>query len=69
MFTGKVAVVNVNEISQDSPCARVYRQGRYSGVMDFRINVTDAAMSLRRSSKTEEMWTKNTAVFHFSVFL
>ena len=28
--------------------------------MDLRIHVTDAAIGLRRASKTEEMWTKNT---------
>ena len=60
MFTAKVVVVNVNEISSDSPCARVYKQGRYSRVMDLGINVTDAAIGLRRASKNKEMWTKNT---------
>ena len=30
------------------------------------MGVTDAAISLRRASKTNEMWIKNTS-FHFSV--
>ena len=33
--------------------------------MDLGIHVTDAAIGLRRASKTKEMWAKNTAVFHF----
>ena len=45
----------------------VYRDGRYSRVMDLRIHVTDAAISSRRASKTQEMWTIGTGVFHFSV--
>ena len=43
----KVAVVNVNKIAQDSPCARVYRQRRYSRVVDSGVYVTDAAFGLR----------------------
>ena len=34
---GKVASVNVDEFAEDSPCARVYRQVRYSRVVDFRF--------------------------------
>ena len=56
----KVAVVNVNEIAEDSPCARVYRQGRYSRVVDLGIHVADAAIGLRRASKNKETWTKST---------
>ena len=37
-----------------------YRKGKYSWVMGLRIHVTDAAISLRRASKTKDMWTKNT---------
>ena len=41
--------------SYDSPCARVYRQGRYSRVVDLRIHVTDAAIGLRRASKNKDI--------------
>ena len=54
----KAAVVNLNGIAQDAPCARVYRQGRYSRVVDFSINVADAAIGLRRDSKNKKIWTK-----------
>ena len=36
-FHGKVAVLNVKEIAQDSTCARVYRHGRYFRVVDLWI--------------------------------
>ena len=48
----------VNEIAQGSPCARVYRQRRYSRAVDFGIHATAAAIGLRRASKNKEMWTK-----------
>ena len=35
IFTAKAAVVNFNEIAQDSPSARVYRQGRYPRAWDW----------------------------------
>ena len=50
-------MVNFNEIAQDSPCARVYRQGRYSRLEDFFFCVADAATGLRRASKNKETWT------------
>ena len=50
-----VAVVNVKVIAQDSACARVYGEGKYSRVVGFVTYVTDAA-------KNREMWTKNTAL-------
>ena len=62
MSTAKVAVVNVNEIAKDPPCAREYRQGRYSRVVDLGIHVADAAIVLRRASKNKEMWTKTLAI-------
>ena len=40
-----VAVVNIDEIAYDSPCARVYREGRYSRLAGFVIYVTDAAIA------------------------
>ena len=61
MFTAKVAVVNVNEISEDSPGARVYRQGRYSRVVDIRIHVIDAAIALR----PKKCGQKTLPVFYF----
>ena len=48
-------MVNFNEIAQDSPFARAYRQGRYSRVVDFLIHVADAAIGLRRASKNKEI--------------
>ena len=35
IFTARVAVAYVNEITLHSPCARVYRQGTYSRVVDL----------------------------------
>ena len=35
--------------------------------MDLRIHVTDAAISLTRASKTEEMWTKNSFILVFFI--
>ena len=32
-------------------------------MVDFSINVADAAIGLRRASKNKEMWTKNTVCF------
>ena len=60
IFMANVAVANVNEIAEDSPCLRVYRQGRYSRVVDVGIHVTDAVIGLRRALKNKEVWTKNT---------
>ena len=50
----KVAVVKVNGIAQDSPCDRVYRQGRYSRAVDLGIHVTDDAVGLRLASKSKK---------------
>ena len=36
----------------------VYRRGRYSRVVDLWIQVTDAAIGLRRASRYKEMWTE-----------
>ena len=44
-LTITVAVVHVDEIAYDSPCARVYREGRCSRVVGFMIQVTDAAVA------------------------
>ena len=41
------------KITKDSPCARVYRQGRYFRVVEFSIHVADAAIGLRRASKKQ----------------
>ena len=35
----------------------------YSRVVDFSINVADAAIGLRHASQNKEMWTKNTVCF------
>ena len=41
--------------------SRVYRQGRYSRVLDYWIQVTHAAIGSRRASRSEEiMCTKKT---------
>ena len=40
----------------------VYTDGRYSGVVDVWIHVTDAAIGLRRASKIKELWTKKQCV-------
>ena len=32
-------------------------------MVNFSINVADAAIGLRRASKNKEMWTKNTVCF------
>ena len=61
-FTAKVVVVRFNEIALDSPCARVYRQGRYSRVVDSWIHVADAAIGLRRLKKQRNVDKKKTVL-------
>ena len=51
-FTVTVAVVR----AEGSPHVHVYRQGRYSKVVDFFISVIDAAIGWRRAKKRKEMW-------------
>ena len=51
-------MINDNEIAQDSPCARVYRQGSYSRVVDLGMHVTDVAIGSGRASETKENRTK-----------
>ena len=58
IYTAIFVAVNLNKFDSDSPCARVYRQGRYSRVVDLWIYVADAAIGLRRASKNKEMWTE-----------
>ena len=52
-------MVNFNEIAEDSPCARVCRQERHSRVVDFSINVADAAIGLRRLQKQRNVDKKH----------
>ena len=61
IFMANVAVANVNEIAEDSPCLRVYRQGRYSRVVDSGVHVTDAAIGLRSVRQNQRNVGKNTA--------
>ena len=51
----KVAVVNVTEIAYDSPCARVYREGRYPRVADVGIYVIGRRNRLETCLKTQKM--------------
>lgn len=65
LFLATVAVVHVEEIAYDLPCARVYRQGRYSRVVESGIYVTDAAIAedVRLClKKTTKCGQKNTAL-------
>ena len=41
-----VEVEQVDEIAKDPFCTRVYRQGKYSRVVDSEIHVVDAAIGL-----------------------
>ena len=61
-FTVIVTVVKVDEIAQDSPCACVCREGRYSNVVEIVVHVTDAASAEDVRLKNTETWTKNTAL-------
>ena len=59
IFTAEVAVENVGEISQNSPCARAYKQVRFSRAADFRIDATGAVNRAQKcASKIKEIWTK-----------
>ena len=50
---------SVDEIAQDSPCPRVYKQGRHSRAGDVRIDVTDAVIGPRSvPQKIKQIWTK-----------
>ena len=53
-----VAVVKVNEIAQDLPCASVYRQRRYSRVGGLDLSHR-RRNRLEKSLKNKEMRTKN----------
>ena len=55
--------MNFDYIAQDSPHARVHRRGTYSRVVGFLIHVADAAIGLRRASRTKEMWTKHCVLY------
>ena len=57
IFTVAFGVVNVDEIAQDSSCARAYREGRYSRVVGFVFCVIDAAIAGDVRIKNNEMWT------------